>query len=705
MIVVDGTEYESVEALSRVCGVDAPTLRYRISAGVPDFLLTRVKLPKIKAFYGETLEREALGVEEREWKQLRSRFTVAELQANLEECRTRMSPNAVCYEGVWYRDYIALGEDFGLTAAAARYRMQTGISLTGKGRVGRPTAVTWEGVEYGSYKELAEALEVDYRTLTAALRDGCSLQEAILKAKAYTPRVGLDYEGEHYDSRADLAGVHDVPVNRLKSRLARGMSLQDALTTPKKEKREIAGKPVTYNGKTYNSRTALCEDLGLNKNTINQRIADGWTLERAIETPVDNSREIKPVVIKGVEYASKQAAYDAYGIPKSAVRRRTRNGMSLEEAVTTPWSSKESYKWDGKEFTSLIALEEYLGCPQGVLRGYLSDGMSFKDACVAASNYEREETMSAEEVSAFGCSKAQVYAVRRRLGGDLVKTREWLTRVFLDSPTRFHKRVYTSVKDACEKLEIWDVASVQSRMLNLMDFEDAIHELYYVYSGRVYQRREDLRVALGISRPKFGEMSQLFVDKTNDEIVRISVTSVHTGTNTVESTSLSIKKSNKDVQGVVNCRNGMFVVYCSVCGRPLYLSEEEARVFQHDDTTCADKVHDTLYRESVTAEQFRESIRRKGSYEAAVAVYDKPLASSVPARIKQRQDVDDVRVFNKGKYALVKCAVCGVTSMQPLASAKVFEHSDKCEELKWEYMEPPYKHRIGTPPWWWSVME
>jgi len=79
-----------------------------------------------------------------------------------------------------------------------------------------------------------------------------------------------------YDSVAKKARTHSLKGGTVRARLARGWSLDEALNTPIWGNRHTQQKPPCD----------LARDHGLNPGTVKARLRRGWSLEKALNTPV-----------------------------------------------------------------------------------------------------------------------------------------------------------------------------------------------------------------------------------------------------------------------------------------------------------------------------------------------------------------------------------------------------------------------------------
>lgn len=537
--------------------------------------------------------------------------------------------------------------------------------------------IVFRGKPYSSLKALADEYNIGPQRLQVRVRSGLSVEEAmqeILGTDANATTYTVD--GVVYDSASSLARAYGVGVQMVRGRIADGWPPKCAVMIPPLPKGCTVADWVVYKGKVYYSRRSLCKELGITETMVNTRMASGWSLEEAVSTPLLRDAPPTAVVIGGVKYPNKQAAYDAYNIPKHAVLHRMRAGMTMEDAITTPWEPPKSYLFQGKEFSSIAALAEYCDCPIQVLAKYIEEEDNLDDACEKALQYEKRDIISTEWMKEVGCPRTHKVLLQQRFNSDNKKVRQWLQVCYTEYNTVFHDKTYKSVQDACTQLDL-SVKDVRARMMTPMSFQEAIHSLYYVYDGIPYKTVRDLAEVLNVSRPSY---SAHIVGLSNHDDV-VSMVLKYGVQRTTEAVSLSIRKSNSNVASVVNLRDGTYMVYCSVCGRPQRLSVDDAKTFTHDDEACEKRTYPGL--DGVAAGQLREQIRLKGGFEQAMACYTSSPMSAIMYRINQLPDVSRASTPVSG-YVLIRCARCGKSVMLYTDEAIKFVHSDVCRQREWE---------------------
>ena len=98
----------------------------------------------------------------------------------------------------------------------------------------------------------------------------------------------------------------------------------------------MKGKKVNYRGKEYASIKDVCNEYNVSYAMVSQRLKNGYTIEKAIETPLKKLRNGITVIYKGQEYPSIRNLAKCKGIPYHVVQMRVKKGMSIEKAIDTP---------------------------------------------------------------------------------------------------------------------------------------------------------------------------------------------------------------------------------------------------------------------------------------------------------------------------------------------------------------------------------
>ena len=161
-----------------------------------------------------------------------------------------------------------------------------------------------------------------------------------------------DHKGNEYQSQAARAlayGLNDPAIQR---RLKAGWTLEKALTTPlispELHIRKKNQKCKDHKGNEYLSDAARARAYGLNDPAVKRRLKAGWDLEKALTTPLRG----RVYDHKGNRFANLEDMVLLYGISKVLYHTRKRSGWTLEKILTTPICRKTWVDPNGKEYTS-----------------------------------------------------------------------------------------------------------------------------------------------------------------------------------------------------------------------------------------------------------------------------------------------------------------------------------------------------------------
>lgn len=127
------------------------------------------------------------------------------------------------------------------------------------------------------------------------------------------------YEGKSYVNLKALCEVYGVEYKRVESRIRQlGWELDDAINVPKNIPLE------EYKKGNLISLRRECKDRGLNYPMVWERINNGWSKEKAMETPKKNIKN--KVMIFGLEYDSLSSVSRKFNIPRTTVHSYYKKG-------------------------------------------------------------------------------------------------------------------------------------------------------------------------------------------------------------------------------------------------------------------------------------------------------------------------------------------------------------------------------------------
>jgi len=140
-------------------------------------------------------------------------------------------------------------------------------------------------------------------------------------------------------------------------------------------------KKYRYNKKNY-TLSELSEISGINLKTLRKRLVYGFSVKRAVETPLK-------IINKKYRYKGKTRLLseisELSGISYTTLKYRLTNcGMSFRKAIETPVTKARILKYKGKNYT-IAELSTQTGIDQRTIRRRLTDGMSTKQALATQS--------------------------------------------------------------------------------------------------------------------------------------------------------------------------------------------------------------------------------------------------------------------------------------------------------------------------------
>lgn len=125
----------------------------------------------------------------------------------------------------------------------------------------------------------------------------------------------------------ELNGSHNLVQERIKN----GWELEKVLTTPKRTPKTLEYKGVV---KSYSEWS---KDTGISVSAIKDRLRSGWSIEKTLTTKLKDTYVTHNNVTK-----SRQEWAEELGLTECAIRKRLSKGWSLEDALTTPRMRKKA---------------------------------------------------------------------------------------------------------------------------------------------------------------------------------------------------------------------------------------------------------------------------------------------------------------------------------------------------------------------------
>jgi len=256
------------------------------------------------------------------------------------------------------------------------------------------------------YNNNVEKITVGIATVRSRLKEGWSLEDALLKPKQKTITTKLGehtVEGKVYENLPSISEEYGISLNTIYKRYSRG-SRGDDLVPPERRKNYI--KPiqeVKYGfyaaGIGYSSAADACKNLGIKYVTFNSRMRRGLSIEQALEIEVvaDGRVARKKLYDVNEEQKTVDELSQIYDVPRATIRDRLKRGASIRQAlnldeivegslgkqrdVKTKKRTRIRLEVDGKVFKSYKGLADAYDLPDYTVRQRIVEyGYSAEDA-------------------------------------------------------------------------------------------------------------------------------------------------------------------------------------------------------------------------------------------------------------------------------------------------------------------------------------
>ena len=145
----------------------------------------------------------------------------------------------------------------------------------------------------------------------------------------------LVIEGKTYESLLDAAAHYKLHPSTLARRLRYGWTNEQAVGLEEKPTRIGSAKKVIYKGVTYPNLKHLAEAFGKNAEMLRRKIRDGQTLEDALTKKAEKRIRVdaKSIEFNGTLYPSIQLLVDKYQVKASVFKKRIKRGWTIEQAL------------------------------------------------------------------------------------------------------------------------------------------------------------------------------------------------------------------------------------------------------------------------------------------------------------------------------------------------------------------------------------
>jgi len=365
------------------------------------------------------------------------------------------TPKPITYDGTTWKSMSALARANGVKAVTLHMRLERGWSLAQAvgdqpppARAPRPTGrpVEWDGDSYPSMAALAEKVGVASATISARLKRGWSMDQAVGAVpppdRGPSPSAkSITFRGRVYESRSALAEAFEVKPKVLLSRLREGWDLEAALGLAEQPYVPGRGKGIVCDGERYASVKDLSDQQGVAYTSVTRRLGKGWTPEQAVGLmPSPRELLIKEAASVDIAVCSFDSNRSRVVLPSgslplrtftsarganySRAKRRLRAGQSLRDALADGDRRQQSpttgvtVTANGTTFPSLRRAAEALGVTYDVVKRRRQLGWTVGQALGVGPSPAEEQASRAAAELATGMRICSSCGVEKRLEED-----------------------------------------------------------------------------------------------------------------------------------------------------------------------------------------------------------------------------------------------------------------------------------------------
>ena len=255
-----------------------------------------------------------------------------------------------------YRSQRALCRDLKISPHAFRHALSTGLSVEDAVKSLAPV-----DMEAASTTNDAEPLSTD--------------EKAHNEAKSAAPQ-SITYRGKVHRSIRAFANHFDQQPSQVRYRLKQGWTPAQAIGKAKPPKDTSSDEnminvknmmPVNVEGKEFKTAASLAKHYGLASSVVTGRLRNGWTPEESVElTPHRVGKKGSFLRTGSKTFSNARELADAHGKPYRTVQYRLSQGATAPEAVgLKPWKGKphrgKKITFRDVEYTSKKALADAFG--------------------------------------------------------------------------------------------------------------------------------------------------------------------------------------------------------------------------------------------------------------------------------------------------------------------------------------------------------
>lgn len=238
------------------------------------------------------------------------------------------------------------------------------------------------GNEFPSKDAMCKHWGIPKQVYFGRIKLGWKLEDILTKPLDYKggAKPVSDHTGQIFETIGLMCEHWNMPRTTYNARIKKGWSIEKALTTPVKPMKIKTKECIDHLGNKFESQNAMCRHYGITKSLLTTRLKLGWTLKQILTNPdvINPKKKCKDHL--GNEFDSITEMIQHYGVSEQTYRRRLRLGESLEFALTgNNQNFKRCFDHLGNEFQSVDDMCSYWNINKGTYYARLSSGKSLRE--------------------------------------------------------------------------------------------------------------------------------------------------------------------------------------------------------------------------------------------------------------------------------------------------------------------------------------
>ena len=186
-------------------------------------------------------------------------------------------------------------------------------------------SITVSGVRYGTIADAAQVFGLSTSALKYRLKNDIDLNKSTSNSGKNNPGAkSIIVDGKYYDTITDAAQALGINYGTLTSRLEKNTVLSRPVLEDISGSNNPMAKPITIDGKQYNTVKEVTLTFGINYQTLIYRLKHGVDLNKKVSNEGEFNKAAKPVIIDGVYYPTVRAAAKILLVDPTTIRYRVK---------------------------------------------------------------------------------------------------------------------------------------------------------------------------------------------------------------------------------------------------------------------------------------------------------------------------------------------------------------------------------------------